>query len=57
MADEADETMWLQQKSKLEGSHKITAGMQNIEVHLGRGFASSYIFHQQLETQDFDSAG
>lgn len=48
MADEADEAMWLQQKRKLEGSHKITAGMQNMEVHLGRGFCSE---HQLLKTR------
>lgn len=45
-------------KSKLEGSHKITAGMQNIEVYWGGSFPSSKIFkHQLLKTEDFDSAG
>lgn len=54
MADEADEAMWLQQKRKLEGSHKITAGMQNMEVHLGRGFAPSTSCWKH---EDFDPAG
>lgn len=57
MADEADEAMRLRQRSKLEGSHKMTAGLQNIQVHLGRSLASSYIFEQLLKTQDFDSVG